>query len=405
MNLSYYIAKRYAFSKSNHKAINIITRIATVGIVVSAMAMFVVLSIFSGLRLFSLSFVNELDPSLKVESLKGKSFNVTDDQWNALSSSSLFSGVAKVVEDRLVFSYREKQVVATIKGVDDHFDSVSDYTVNVEVGDWLEEGTNQAVIGAGVLRALSMGFFDTEEDFMALAMKPGQGVIHRAEDAFIQKKLYPMGVYMLRNDDFDSRYVFTDINLARSLLNVPTTAVTALELKMFDERKEKEALTFIKNVFPDQEITIKNRMQLNEGLYRMLNTENLVVYLIFILVVIMALFTLVGSLIMIILEKQGNMITLYNFGATVQSIRKVFLLQGVIISVLGAVVGLILGVLVVFLQQRYSFLMINESFAYPVAFTFTNMVLVVTSIIVLGMIAAMLAASRVNKQYIRTVQE
>ncbi|MEC4052622.1 FtsX-like permease family protein [Myroides odoratimimus] len=400
MKFSLYIAKRYAFSKSKSKAINVITTISSVGIVVSAMAMFIVLSVFSGLKAYSLSFVDDLDPDLKVFTPKGKSFVVEDRQILDLEESGYFKGVAKVVEDRLLFSFKDKQAVSMIKGIDSDFVNVTDFDEKVEYGSWLEPDTDDAVVGVGMSHLLSMGLFDTENAFEALALKPGKGTIENPEDAFIKRHLNPTGVYVLGNDDLDNKYVFVDIDNARALLNIPTTEVTNLELAIAEGVSEGKAIQKIKEVLGEEYI-VKNKTQLNDGLYRMLNMENLVVYLIFVLVVIMALFTLVGSMIMIILEKQPNIKTLNQIGVPVSDLRKIFLFQGLIICVLGSVIGLVLGGIVVSLQVAFGFISIREGLAYPVAFNWVNIFVVLVSIIALGLLASLVSSSRVNNSYLK----
>lgn len=403
MNFPFYIAKRYAFSKSKSKAINIITRVASIGVLVSAMAMFVVLSVFSGLRTFSLSFVNDLDAELTLSSAKGKSFVVSDQQVLDVRDSNLFKGFAKIVEDRLLFTFKEKQVVATIKGVDSDYSNVSDFQDKVEYGNWLEPDTNEVVVGVGISYLLSMGLFDSENPLIALAMKPGEGVIDNPEDAFIKKNIIPVGVYVLENEDIDSKYVFTDIDVARELLSIPTNEVTHLEFKLEPGVSERKAINTLKSIF-GEDIIVKNREQLNDGLYRMLNTENLVVYLIFVLVVIMALFTLVGALIMIILEKQNNMHTLVNLGMGHKDVKRVFMFQGIIMSGIGAIIGIILGVIVVNLQYYFHLIMIREGMPYPVEFRLSNVIIVFISILVLGFAASYIAASRANQSYLKEVK-
>jgi lipoprotein-releasing system permease protein len=402
LRFSFYIAWRYAFSKSKSKAINIITAIASVGIVVSAMAMFVVLSVFSGLRTFSLSFTNELDPELKVFSEKGKSFEISEEQIKALETSGLFEGIAKVAEDRLLFTFHEKQTVAFVKGVDERYNEVSAFEDKVEYGMWIEPESNDAVVGLGISYLFSMGLFDVDNAFEVVAMKPGKGVINNPEDAFIRKHLTPVGIYILGNEDLDDKYVFTTLELAQELLSLSENEITNLELKLANGVSEKAAIAKIKEVLGESFI-VKNRIQLNDGLYRMLNTENAVTYLILLLVVIIALFTLIGALIMIILEKQANIKTLSHLGVNLQRLRKIFLYQGMIVSVLGGLLGVMLGVIVVLLQQHFVFIMIREGFPYPIEFNFMNVILVLVSIFILGFIAAYIASSRVNKSYLQKV--
>lgn len=364
--------------------------------------MFVVLSVFSGLRTFSLSFTNELDPELKVFSEKGKSFEINEEQIKALETSGLFEGIAKVAEDRLLFTFHEKQTVAFVKGVDERYNEVSAFEDKVEYGMWIEPESNDAVVGLGISYLFSMGLFDVDNAFEVVAMKPGKGVINNPEDAFIRKHLTPVGIYILGNEDLDDKYVFITLELAQELLSLSENEITNLELKLANGVSEKAAIAKIKEVLGESFI-VKNRIQLNDGLYRMLNTENAVTYLILLLVVIIALFTLIGALIMIILEKQANIKTLSHLGVNLQRLRKIFLYQGMIVSVLGGLLGVMLGVIVVLLQQHFVFIMIREGFPYPIEFNFMNVILVLVSIFILGFIAAYIASSRVNKSYLQKV--
>lgn len=399
MRVPLYIAKRYAFSKSKSKAISVITRIASVGIVVSAMAMFIVMSVFGGLRAFSLSFTDEMDPDLKLFPKEGKYVRVSAAQLQQLEDTQLFDGIAKVVEDRVLFLFKEKQLVAYVKGVDASYTSVSPMEHNLLYGDWLDVNSEEAVVGVDISYQLSMGLFDTENAFQAYAIKPGKGAIDNPQNAFIKKHLAPVGIYTLRNEEIDGKYVYTSLEVAQELLSIDTEEYTNIEFALKSEVSEKRAIEAIQAVF-DNSVVLKNRVQLNDSLYRMLNTENVVVYLIVTLVVIIALFTIIGAMIMIILEKQHNMKTLSNLGMSLKEIRRVFLFQGLIMSCTGGVLGVILGAIVVYLQKKYSLLMIQGDMPYPVSFSFLNLVLVLVTIFTLGFLASWTAASRVNSKYL-----
>lgn len=399
MKIAFYIAKRYAFSKSKSKAINVITAIASIGIVVSAMAMLIVLAVFSGLRSFSLSFTNELDPELKAFSKQGKNFVVNQAQYQELSQSDFFSGVARVVEDRLLFTYNEKQTVAILKGVDADFPKVSQFPEKIELGNWIEPGSDEVVAGLGMAYLLSMGLFDVEHSLQALSIKPGSGVVSNPEDAFLRTYLHPVGIYSLRNEELDSKYVFCDIELAQHLLSLEENEYTNLEFALNPGVTEKQAIAFIQQVLGDT-VVIKNRIQLNDSLYRMLNTENAVVYFIFLLVVIIALFNLVGALLMIILEKKANIKTLNDLGIPLKQLKRIFLLQGMIISTIGGLLGIVLGIIGVLIQEHFGFILIRPGFAYPVEFNISDVFVVFGSIFILGFIASYIASTRVNKKYL-----
>ena len=396
MNFPYYIAKRYLKSANKNNAINIINGIASLGIIVSSMVLFVVLSIFSGLVNFSLSFSNDFDPDLKINSTLGKSYLISPTQVQKIIAIDGVASFSKIVEERALFMFDGKEQFSYLKGVDADFTKVSNVQKSLFNGQWLSPNTSQVVVGYGISQKLSLGIFDFNNPFEVFAPKPGKGTIENPDDAFVKIELTPVGIYAV-SEELDSKYVFADIDLARELLGFQPNQITTLEVKLkpnADENKVKEQL---QNIF-DNKITIKNRAQLNDALYKMLNTENTAIYLLFTLVIILTLFTLAGAIIMMILDKRGNLKTLYNLGTEVKDLRKIFLLQGTLLSVLGGVFGLSIGIVLVLIQQQFEVIMITPSLAYPVDFLFKNVVIVLATIISLGYIASLIASSRVSKK-------
>lgn len=376
--------------------INIINGIASLGIIVSSMVLFVVLSIFSGLVNFSLSFSNDFDPDLKISSTLGKSYTISPLQEKEIDGIDGIASYSQIVEERVLFMYDGKEQFTYLKGVDSTFTKVSNVKKSLFNGQWLSPKTVQVVVGYGISQKLSLGIFDFNTTFEAFAPKPGKGNIENPDDAFTKLGLIPVGIYAV-SEELDSKYVFSDIDVARALLGFKPNQITHLELKLnpdADENRIKEQLQTIFN----NKITIKNRAQLNDALYKMLNTENTAIYLLFTLVIILTLFTLAGAIIMMILDKRSNLKTLYNLGTEVKDLRKIFLLQGTLLSVLGGVLGLFLGIVLVLIQQQFEVIMITPTLAYPVDFLLKNVIIVLTTIISLGFIASLIASSRVSKK-------
>ncbi|SFC57213.1 ABC transporter permease [Flavobacterium phragmitis] len=396
MNFSLYIAKRYIFSKSKNSAINIINRIASMGIIVGAMALFVVLSVFSGLKVFSLSFTNEIDPDLKLTSTYGKSFLITPDQENQIKKMDGVASYTKIIEERVLFLFKGKQQVTYLKGVDSNYPVVNDIRQKLFNGQWLKSDSFQVVIGYGLAQNFSMGILDFENPLQIFAPKPGKGAIENPEEAFNKTDVLPVGIYSI-SEELDSKYVFADLGLTQELLMYKPNQISGIEFKLKENADENAIKKQLNSIFKNK-ITLKNRAQLNESLYKMLNTENIVVYLIFTLVIIVALFNLVGALIMMILEKKGNLKTLFNLGAEVGHLRRIFLLQGTLLSFFGGLIGLVLGIILVILQQRYELIMITPTLAYPVVFSLENVLIVMTTIVTLGFAASLIASSRVSKK-------
>lgn len=396
MNFPLYIAKRYLKSASKNNAINIINCIASLGIVVGAMALFVVLSVFSGLVDFSLSFSNTIDPDFKAISATGKSFLISNEQENQLQKIKGIRSYSKVVEERVLFVFKEKEQVAVLKGVDSTFTQVSTVKKSLFAGQWLKEKTAQVVVGYGIAQKLSLGLYDYNNAFEVFVPKAGSGTIENPNDAFNKSILIPIGVFAI-SEELDAKYVFSDLGLAQDLLGYKPNEISALEIKFSQITAENEVKTELEKIFKDK-IILKNRTQLNDALYKMLNTENIAVYLIFTLVIIIALFNLIGALIMMILDKKSNLKTLYNLGVEVKNLRKIFLLQGTLLSVIGGIIGLILGVIIVLIQQQFQLIMITPTLAYPVVFSFQNVLIVFLTIFLLGFVASLIASSQVSKK-------
>ncbi|WP_276379245.1 FtsX-like permease family protein [Flavobacterium sp. H4147] len=396
MNFPLYIAKRYLFSLSKNNAINIINLIASLGIIVGTMALFVVLSVFSGLKVFSLSFTNEIDPDLKMTSTYGKSFFISPEQEKQIKNINGVVSYTKIIEERVLFLFKDKQHVTYLKGVDSLYPVVNNIKVKLFNGQWLKPDSYQVVIGYGIAQDFSMGILDFENPLQVFAPKPGKGAIENPEEAFNKTDVLPVGIYSI-SEELDSKYVFADLGLTQELLMYKPNQISGIEFHLKENADENTVNTQLKKIF-NHKVTLKNRAQLNESLYKMLNTENIAVYLIFTLVIIVALFNLIGALIMMILEKKGNLKTLFSLGTEVSSLRKIFILQGTLLSVIGGLIGLYYGVILIALQQKYELIMITPTLAYPVVFTTENVLIVMATIISLGFIASLIASSRVSKK-------
>ena len=395
MNFSFYIAKRYSFTKSSNNAINIITKIASAGIVIGAMALFVVLSVFSGLKNFSLSFSNDFDPDLKMSSIKGKSILISPEQEKKLLQINGIVSKSNIIEERVLFLFNGKEEVATIKGIESTYNNVNNIQKTLFNGQWLEANTYQVVVGYGISNKLSLGLFDFNNPLEVFVPKPGKGAIDNPEEAFSKSLVIPVGIYAI-NDEIDTKYVFADLKFVQELLEYKTNQVSGIEFKLAKNADEDAIKKELEIIFANK-VTIKNRAQLNDSLYKMLNTENTAVYLIFTLVIILTLFTLAGAIIMMILEKKGNLKTLYNLGTEIKDLRRIFLFQGTLVTFLGGLIGLVLGIIIVLIQQQYEVVMITQSLAYPVIFNVENILIVLATIFILGFIASWIASSRVSK--------
>ena len=398
MNFSLYIAKRYLFSKSTNNAINIITGIAAVGVVVGAMSLFIVLSGFSGLKDFSLQFTNVFDSDLKILPQTGKTISFSKASEEKLKNIPGISNYSKIIEERVFLQYKGKNEITYIKGVDENYKRVNDVDSILIYKDWLVPGEQEVIVGAGTSIKLSLGVRDYGNPLELYVPKPGAGQALDPSKAFSRELAVVADVYQI-NEDLDGKYVFSDLEFARNLLQMDSTLVSSIEIKFEPNVDEENVRQDISDIFGNN-VLLKNRIQQNDALYKMLNTENIAVYLIFTLVLIIALFNVIGSIIMMILDKRKNIKTLYNLGATLKEIRMVFFLQGALMTTLGGLLGISLGVLIVYLQLEFEFVKITATLPYPVKLKVINIVIVMVTITVLGLIASKIASSRVGKKLV-----
>jgi len=360
------------------------------------MALFVFLSVFSGLKEISLNFSNATDPDLRLETVEGKSFSITAEQEQQLKLCKNIASYSKIVEERVYFVFNEKEIVAHIKGVDANFTKVNDFNSNLYAGEWFEPNTEDVVVGSEISRKLSLGLFDFNNSLKVYAPKPGKGSIDTPNEAFVEAELLPTGIFAVNNEEVDGKYVFCDVGLAQKLLGFSSNQITNIEIKTVANANEEEVRAALTTIFGNN-IKIKNRAQLNESLYKMLQSENLFIYLFSTLVVILTLFCLAGAIVMIIIDKKENIKTLYNIGVTKNAIRTIFFTQGIIITIFGLVVGLFLAICIVLLQQQYSLIMITSSLPYPVIFEWSNILIVLCTIVVLGIASSWIASGTANK--------
>lgn len=398
MNFPLYIARRYLRSKSSNNAINIITLIATLGVIVSAIALFIVLSVFSGLKDFSLSFIRTADPDLKITPVEGKSF-VFDENIEKVLLREKIASYSKVIEERVFLSYGEKSHIANIKGVDSNYLRVNRLDTAVYFGNWVNyDAKYTVVVGSAISSALSIGSYDFLESLKIYVPKPGKGYISNPKTAFNQVGAQTIGIYRL-TDDIDKKFVYSNLSLAQDLLNYKPNQISAIELKLSEGVSESVIQEALKEDLGD-DFDIRTRQQLNSVFYKMLNTENLVSYLVFTLILMIALFNVIGAIVMMIIDKRENLKTLFHLGSSVRDIRKIFVFQGFLLTLFGLFIGLMLAIPFVLLQKKYGFIMITQSLAYPVEFKLINVLVVIVTIVILGYLAAKIASARISKKLV-----
>ena len=398
MSFSLYIAKRYLFAKTSNNAINIITIIASFGVIVGSLALFVILSGFSGLRTFSYSLLDVSDPDIKITSEKGKSFALTDKVQETLNNNSRIKISSKIIEERVFLEYNDKNEIAYLKGVEANYNTVTQIDSAIYVGNWLDESfVNTAVIGRGISNKLSLGILNFGEPLSIMIPKPGTGFIN-PNKPFYSIDVQIVGLYS-GTEEFENKFVFVGISEARKLLKFKENQITGIEIKLIDDA-DADAISEELQQKLGSNFKVQTKEQLNEVFYKVINTENFVSYLIFTLIVIIALFNVIGAIIMMIIDKKDNLKTLFSLGASVKEIKRVFVFQGFLLTLFGMLIGLTLGIILVLLQKEFGLFMITQNFAYPVEFRISNLFIVILTITILGFVASKIASSRISKEFI-----
>lgn len=393
MKAVFHIAKRYMIAKSSQNVINIINRVTALVVVIGGAALFIVLAGFAGLKTFTLSFSSVFDPDLKIFPKTGKTITISEEEITKLRNTKEIANFSQIIEEQVFLNHKEKNHIAYIKGVDENYSFVNEVDSILVLGTW-DVSPPSVVIGVTIFNHLGLAFFDGSSPLQIVVPKAGKGSITQEAKPYRETFATISGIYQI-TEELDKKYVFSSLSEAQYVLGLQSNQVSAIEVRLPENVAEEEATEAIHSIFGDK-VIVKNRAQLNDALYRMLNTENIAIYLIFILVLIIAFFNLVGAIIMMILDKKKDLKTLYALGMTEKQMQQIFFLQGTMVSVIGACVGVVLGIIIVFLQKKFEWIMISSTLPYPVEIEWVNILVVFGTIVILGVLASFLASSRVR---------
>ena len=358
--------------------------LAISGVIVSSAAMFIVLSGFSGLKNYSLEFISYISPELKISPKKGKTFELKQDMVSFLEKEKINYGLS--YEGKALLSINKRNKIVAVKGLSGGFPKKNIDSI-MRVGNWFEG--EEIVVGSGLALELGISPQDELNPATIYIPKPGKGQIISEEDALRSKRVLTSGVFFI-NEEIDDNLIFCDLDFAKQLFSLRGDEVGAIDIYSTTSNNKI-------NSFFGSEFEISDRIQQNPTIYKMLNTEQIAVYLIFSLIVVIALFNMFGALIMVAIEKRKNLDSLLVLGMTKKQIGNIFLFQGALISLTGGVLGIGFGVLLVALQQKFSLFMISQSLAYPVALEFKNFFYVFITVVGLGCIASAIVSFYVKR--------
>ena len=364
--------------------------LAITGVIVSAAAMIIVLSGFSGLKNYSLEFISSVSPELKITPDKGKSFEFTNEMKSFLEDRKI--KYYNSFDDKALISINDNNRIMIIRGLDGRFPK-SNIDSIIYQGAWFESNSNEIVLGWSSAYDLGISIQDALNPINLYVPKPGKGQVLSEKDILKSEKVLASGVFSI-NEEVNNSVVFTNMIVARELFGLSKKEVGAINIVNTETSKGFEKIV---SAFFGSNFNVANRVQQNSTLYKMLNTEQIAIYLIFSLIVIVALFNMFGALMMMVIEKRKNLQTLMVMGLTKKEVGKIFFYQGLLISFVGCVIGLLAGSILIFAQQKLSLFMITESLAYPVVFETTNFLMVFLTVILLGLVVSAIISFYVKK--------
>jgi len=393
MNLPLFIAKRYLVSKKSHNAINIISGVALGGIAIGTMALIIVLSAFNGISDLVKSLYNSFGADIEITAVKGKTFIPTGPSFDSIRRLKDVKYFNETMQDKALLKYGDHQELAYIKGVGDNFAPMTHFDTLIREGKYYLKNGDSYFGEFGIGVADKLGINSSDENYTAIscyAPKRGlENISVNPEDAITQMHLYRSGIFSI-NDDFDSRYVIVSIDFARQLFDYTDKSVSAIEIGLNNPSSSSKVKEKLKLILGSG-FLVKDRFEQNELLFKTLKTEKLWVFIILAFILIIATFNIVGSLSMLIIDKQKDIAILHNMGAEIKSVQKIFMYEGVLITVLGATIGLALGTIICLIQIKFKIVEMNGNFvvdSYPVSLQVSDYLSILTCVLVIGFLAS-----------------
>jgi lipoprotein-releasing system permease protein len=405
LNFPFYIARRYVFAKKSHNAINIIAKISVGGISVGTIAFIIVLSVFNGFDSVVRGLFNSFYADLEIVPKIGKTFVFDPDTLQNIKSIQGVDKIAEIVEENALILYDDRQTAATVRGVGENYDEVTGIDTMIWEGEYKlwEQSTPFAVIGRGIkyLLNIELDFF---ENLHIIVPRRTESITFDPNRALNIKFIRPSG-FFASQPEIEIKYILVPIDFARTLFGY-TKEVSALEIKIKPGEKVNKVQKKIQQALGNR-LQVKNRTQQNELLYKTMRSEKWAIFFILVFVLLVASFNVVGTLTMLIIEKRKDIQVLRYLGSDMKNVKKVFLLEGLIISFLGALTGLIIGSAICIVQQKFGIIKLQgaESFvidAYPVKIMIKDILLVLITITAIGFFASWYPIRFITRKYLST---
>ena len=395
MNFPLFVARRYLFSKKSTNAINVISIISVIGVAVATMALVIVMSVFNGFHDLVASFLTNFDPQLEVVPTEGKSANANDPLLTKVKQLRQVDVATENVEDMAMAMYGDKLTMVTIKGVDDNFDKLT-HIKEILYGDGEYElhagNLEYGIIGIRLAQTLDVGA--TWNGYLKIYAPKRSGQLDMSNPAngfAVDSLLSPGVVFSVNQARYDKGHILTSIEFARNLFDMKGR-ISSLELRLQENSNLKEVKKEIQAIVGSR-YKVLDRFEQQADTFKIMQIEKIIAYFFLTFILVVACFNIIGSLSMLMIDKKNDVVTLRNIGASDKQITKIFLFEGRMISVIGALIGILLGLLLCWLQQTFGFVSLGQSAgnfvvnAYPVSVHYLDIFLIFITVIAVGWMA------------------
>ncbi|WP_297928859.1 FtsX-like permease family protein [uncultured Coprobacter sp.] len=408
MSLSLKIAIRYLFSKKSHSAINIISMVSICGVAVTTMALICTLSVYNGFQDLIASLYSSLDPQIKITPATGKTLSLQDPSIKSLTEWQEIDAIAPVIEENALLIYRNRQMPVLLKGVPDNYTRVSNIDSILLDGNFFLKDSiaNYATIGVGVANRLEVGAHYVYPLFVYTPKRKAKVNLANPSNAFNEDRMFATAVFSVNQPEYDDQMVIVPLDMATKLFDYSHQA-SALEIKLKPGTNEKRTISSLSEHL-GEDYLVKDRMMQQETSFRMMQIEKWMTFLILAFILMIATFNVIGSLSMLIIDKQNDIKTLQNLGADEKLISRIFLTEGWLISAIGAGTGLIAGIFLCWLQQEYGLLRLGQTSgafivdAYPIHLLWSDAFAVLAIVTLLGFPAAWYPVKYLRNKWLRT---
>ena len=409
MNFPFYIARRYLFSKKSTHAINVISGISVVGVAVATMALVVTLSVFNGFHDLVASFFTQMDPQLKITPVKGKTALADDPILTKIRHLPEVEVATECLEEQALAVYGDRQQMVIVKGVEDNFNQLTHIQEILEGdGDFELHAADLSygIPGLGVAYQLGLGY--TYEHPLRIYAPRREGQLNMANptEGFVVDDLYSPGVvFCMKQGKYDKNYILTSIAFTRHLFDLDGR-LSSLEIRLKPGSDFERVKSQMEEIAAGK-FYVQDRYEQQDDTFRIMKVEKLIAYVFLTFILMIACFNIIGSLSMLIIDKKEDVVTLRNLGATDHQITRIFLFEGRMISAIGAILGVLIGLLLCWLQQQYGIVRLGSSEgsfvvdAYPVSVHPWDIVLIVFTVMAVGFLSVWYPVRYISRRLLR----